>query len=110
MSTKSRSICVLCGANNSDSPVLSGPNGFACFSCLGEAFSAIAKSYGKPRGPEDAKSGLTANNRCLFCDQRAPAGKLVAYRSPHCFCGECLQKAFEITLDGGPEPLAVVNF
>lgn len=110
MSTMSTPICALCAANSSNSTVLAGANGFVCFSCLSHAFSSIAKSYGTPRGPEDTKSGLTADRRCLLCDQRAPAGKLIAYRHPFCFCGDCLLRAFEVSVDGGPEPLAVVKF
>jgi hypothetical protein len=106
----SSSVCALCGVNSTDSSLLGGTSGFVCFACLGKAFEAVAISYGKPRGPESARSAPTAAKRCFICDQPAPAGSLVAFRNPFCFCGSCLVQAFETAAEYGQEPLAVVNF
>lgn len=104
------SVCVLCGRGSPDASLLGGRNGYVCFGCLASIFSDVARTYGHSRGPENAKSAPDAGHRCLMCDQPAPAGKLVAFRRPYCFCGECLQLAFEVCVSEGPEPLAVVNF
>jgi hypothetical protein len=104
------SVCALCGADSATSLLLGGVNGFVCFACLGKAFEAVASSYGKPRGPAAAKSVPVATKRCFICDDPVPAGKLVVFRSPFCFCGNCLVQAFGITVEEGKEVLAVVNF
>jgi hypothetical protein len=98
----------MCGAKNQ---LLACNSGYVCFPCLGEAFAAIASSYDKSRGPESVKQiPPTAVTRCFVCGQPAPAGKLIAWAHPFCFCGDCLKKAFEIAADDGDEPLAVVEF
>ncbi len=106
----STSVCTLCGAKKGDAALLGGANGYVCYSCLGEMFFAVAKSYGKSRGPESVQMQPSANKHCLICDQPVAAGSLVAYRHPFCFCGECLQRAFEMSAFSDPGSLAVVNF
>lgn len=110
MSVEQPAHCALCGASSMDSSLLAGKYGYVCFACLGATFSAVAKTHGKPRGPENAKSVPDATNRCFICNRPVPAVKLIAYRHPFCFCGECLQRAFEACMDENSESLAIVEF
>lgn len=97
--------CVLCGSSSATSLLLGGANGFACYRCLGKLFAAVAESYGQERSPGERSPPAT--KRCVICDGAITDRRLVVYRHPYCFCGACLQDAFDSALSGS-EPLAVV--
>ncbi len=102
--------CALCGASSADTDLLGGRSGYVCLGCLGPAFSAIAKTRSRPRGTSDVEHQLDAAYRCFICDKRISTARLVAYRHPFCFCGDCLQTTFEICITDNSEPLSIVRF
>ena len=112
-----KSFCALCGCGAADVHLLAGTHGFVCFACLAQAFSAVATTYGQPRGADTVKSRPTASDRCHLCDTPVAAGSLVAYRHPYCFCGSCLSSVFDLCLAPELEQdrlsgkfLAIINF
>ena len=104
------SHCALCGTSSESASLLGGAGGYVCYTCLGQAFSTVAASYGTPRSPADVRNPPAATKRCFVCDQPVTAGNLVAFRHPFCFCGDCLRQAFEMCTERGKDPFAVVAF
>jgi DNA-directed RNA polymerase subunit RPC12/RpoP len=102
--------CALCGASSADTHLLGGRSGYVCWSCLSPVFAAVAKTYSQPRGTNEAEHPLNASYRCFICDKRISAARLIAYRHPFCFCGDCLQTAFDICTTDSLEPLSIVKF
>ena len=111
MSISKNAICALCGEPSTNSRnILVGSHGYVCFSCLGEIFDVVAKSYGNDRNPDSAKLVPNASNQCFLCSRMITKDHLVACRPPYYFCGECLGMAFSNCIAKGKEPIAIVNF
>jgi hypothetical protein len=100
VATSRHGKCVLCGTNNDPTRILGHSNFYVCFTCLGEAFAAVALVDNRRYFADGADSTPVPRTRCLICDESTKSARAVVSRDRSCICCDCLSYWFERCVAG----------